>query len=204
MAVQLIIDGAHITDVIAEVHALAEATGKQTVPVKNEVGAKSGASGSTTSAPSKPAETSTDDPATGGKTDTKKNLTREEQDAAVEAMVEQGFKDPRFNQLTKGRQTDVEKRLKEKDAAEEQAGDDLGSMFDDDDAPAEVEVTADTIRDLMGKLGKDEDGEPVQENLLKIRDILTKFVPKGEEIKVGKIPADKLPAVYAEMKKLEA
>jgi hypothetical protein len=201
MSVQLIIDGTHITDVLAQVQQLAAATSGDAP--KNEAGANSGVSGSTTSAPSKPAATSTEASATGGKT---KGLSREEQDAAVEAMVEQGFKDPRFDQLTKGRQTDVEKRLKEKDAAEDagKTDDDLGGMFDDDDADKPEEVTAQTVRDLMGKLGKDAEGNQNQDNLLKIRDILVKHIPKGEEVKVGKIPEGKLAAVYAEMKKLDA
>lgn len=199
MAVQLIIDGNTVIDVLAQVQDLARATGE---PSKNVAGATSGSKGSTTSAPStQAAPASTEAPATGGKT---KALTREEQDAAVEAMVEQGFKDLRYDQLTKGRQKDVDTRLAEKDKAEETASDDdLSDMFDDD-APAATEVSAQDIRDLMAKLGKDAKGQPIQENLLKIRDILTKHVPKGEEIKVGNIPENKLASVHAEMKKLEA
>lgn len=200
MPVEIKIYGEHATDAIAELQNLATALGMETNAPKNVAGAKSGQTESTASAPSPKAAASTEAPATGGKT---KGLSREEQDAVVEEMVAQGFKDPRFDQLTKGRQQDVEKRLKEKDAAEEAGGDDdLGSMFDDEE-PAAEEITAQTVRDLMGKLGKDADGKQNQENLLKIRDILVKHIPKGEEVKVGNIPEAKLAAVHAEMKKLE-
>lgn len=201
MAVQLIIDGEHITDVLAQVHTLANATGA--APVKNEVGATSKPSESTTSAPSKPAPEKSE-AATGGKPDKPKPLSREEQDEAVEGMIAVGKKDDRFELLTKGRQKAVDDGIAAKAKKDDAPADDLEDMFGDDDAEEEIEITADTIREMMGKLGKDEDGQPIQENLLKIRAILEKSVPKGEEIKVGKIPADKLKAVYAQLKELEA
>lgn len=212
MGIQLIIDGAHITDVLAQVHTLADAT-RGDAPVGNGVhGGTSGQIGLTGSAPfttssstTKPAA-SVEKASDGGKTEAKKTLTREEQDAAVEEMIAAGEKDARFDQLTKGRQKAVDDGIAAKAADIETgaaADDDLGGMFDDDDAPAEV-VTAQTVRDLMGTLGKDADGNQIQDNLLKIRDILTKYIPKGEEIKVGNIPEGKLAAAYADMKKLEA
>lgn len=199
MAVQLIIDGQHITDVLAQVQQLAEATGGAST--KKEAGATSGSKDSTTSAPSPKAATSTEAPATGGKTEAK--LSREEQDAAVEQMIEAGAKDIRYESLTKGRQKTVDEGIAAKEAAEEGAteDDDLDNMFDDE--PTEEVVTSQTIRDLMGKLGKDADGKQNQDNLLKIRDILVKNIPKGEEVKVGNIPEVKLAAVYADMKKLD-
>jgi hypothetical protein len=187
MPVQLIISGDHVTDLIAEIHNLAEATGKQTAPVQYEAVVKveqpTTASANVTSV---------------AKTEVTK-LNREEQDNAVEEMITAGQKDARFDMLTKGRQKAVEDGITDKKAVVEETTDLFG---DEPEAPAEI-INADTIRAMMGKKGKDEDGQPNQDNLLKIRDILTKFVPKGEEIKVGKIPADKLAAVYAELSKLE-
>ena len=201
MAVQLIIDGAHITDVLAQVHTLADATrvdAPKSVTMKEAM-----ASHGVKVEESAPAKAEA--PAA-VKAEAKKTLTREEQDVAVEEMIAAGEKDARFEMLTKGRQKAVDDGIAAKVADIETgaAEDDLGGMFDDDEPTAEVEVTAQTVRDLMGTLGKDADGNPIQENLLKIRDILTKYVPKGEEIKVGKIPEGKLAAAYADMKKLEA
>lgn len=216
MAVQLIIDGQHITDVLAQVHALANATSSDPVPSQGKVFATSAvheavSRGETVvvapvkSVPAK--STSTAAPSAGGKTEAKADdkLTREEQDAAVASMIDNGEKDDRYEQLTKGRQKAVDDGIAAKAApAADKAEDDLNDMFGDDEAEKAPEVTAQTIRDMMGALGKDAAGNPVQDNLLKIRDILTKFVTKGAEIKVGNIPADKLTAVYAELKKLEA
>lgn len=199
MPVQLIIDGNTVTDVLAQVQDLARATGE---PVGNVAAGKPQPSGSTNSAPSTTSPSSTK-PATeisvaGGKT---KSLTREEQDVAVEEMIEAGAKDDRYNLLTKGRQKDVDARLAEKDKPQEAVEDDLGSMFDDE-APV-AEISAQDIRDMMAKLGKDDKGQPIQANLLQIRDILTKHIPEGEDVKVGNIPEEKLAVVHAEMKKLE-
>lgn len=211
MSVQLIIDGNTVTDVLAQVQDLARATGVE-APSKNVAGATSGQTTSTASAPSNPQNTTSSSTtkqspstSTGGETKPK-TLTREEQDAAVEEMIANGETDGRFDQLTKGRQKAVNDGIAAKQADIETGSDaNLDDMFGDDDAvEEEIVVTGDTIREMMGKLGKDAKGQPVQENLLKIRDILTRFVPKGEEIKVGKIPEADLPAVYAELKKLEA
>jgi hypothetical protein len=202
MPIQLIITGDHITDVFAEISNFAAAIGGDAP--KNEAGATSGSKGSTASAPSpKTAPASTEAPATGGKTDAK--LTRNEQDAAVEEMVEAGEKDARYEQLTKGRKKAVDDGIAKK-AEAESTEDALSDMFDDTPSESEeeeVEITADTIRDMMGKLGKDAKGNPIQENLLKIKSVLEKAIPKGVEIKVGNIPADKLQTVFAELKKLE-
>lgn len=208
MPIQLIITGDHITDVFAEITNFASAIG---APSKNVAGETKQQTVSTNTAPSTQAKaqsTSTAAPVTGGKTEAKSDgkLTREEQDAAVEEMIAAGEKDARYEQLTKGRQKAVDDGIATKSApaAEEKAEDDLNDMFGDEDKPAETEVTADTIRNLMGSLGKDADGNPVQENLLKIRDILTKYVTKGKDIKVGNIPEEKFAEVVAELKKLEA
>jgi len=205
MPVQLIITGEHMTDVFAEVSNFAAAIGVE-APSKNVAGGKTQSTASTpsaasTQAPAKSASTAA--PSAGGKTEVKaedNKLSREDQDAAVEAMIAAGEKDERYEQLTKGRQKAVDDGI----AAKDTKVDTVDDMFGDDETKTEPEVTAQTIRDMMGALGKDEKGNPVQDNLLKIRDILTKFVTKGAEIKVGNIPADKLNAVYAELKKLEA
>lgn len=204
MPIQLIITGEHITDVFAEISNFANAIGGEKVPEKNVAGATSVPKPTTASAPSTqaPAQSkSTAAPSAGGKTDDK--LSREDQDAAVAAMIDAGEKDERYDLLTKGRQKAVDDGIAAKSAPADKV-DTVDDMFGDDETVKEPEVTAQTIRDMMGALGKDAQGNPVQDNLLKIRDILTKFVTKGAEIKVGNIPADKLQAVYAELKKLEA
>ena len=107
MSVQLIIDGEHITDVLAQVQALATATGGE-VPSKNVASAMSGQTTSTASAPSSPQTTTVKSETTSAGGETKpKTLTREEQDAAVEEMIANGETDGRFDQLTKGRQKAV-------------------------------------------------------------------------------------------------
>ncbi len=86
---------------------------------------------------------------------------------------------------------------------EEAAQDDFDDMFDDDaDDTLTKEITGDDIREMMAAKGKDKDGNPIQENLLNIREILTAHVPKGADVKVGNIPADKLASAYAALKAL--
>lgn len=205
MPIQLIITGDHMVDVFAEVSNFAYAIGNGTTPEKNVIGVNKPQTASTPSAATTtaPKSTSTAAPSAGGKTEAKADdkLSREDQDAAVAAMIDNGEKDERYEQLTKGRQKAVDDGIAAKAAP---AADSVEDMFGDSEETAAPVVTAQTIRDMMGALGKDEAGNPVQDNLLKIRDILTKFVTKGAEIKVGNIPADKLTAVYAELKKLEA
>jgi len=202
MAVQLIIDGQHIIDVLAQVQQLAQATSGD-VPATTTAPAKSAAAAPTKAETPTPAKTET---AAAPAKAAEKTLSREEQDAAVKEMIEAGFKDPRFYNLTKGRQKAVEDGLAKAKETEEAAdeGDDLDDMFGDSEEAAPVEVTGEMVRQKMGELGKDADGNAIQANLVKIRDILTKYIPKGEEIKVGKIPQAKLAAAYAELLKMEA
>jgi len=192
MPIQLVITGEHITDVFAEIQNFAAAIGNGEVVHTVQIGTAAAKPAAAPKAAPKAA------PASDGK------LTREEQDAAVEEMIEKGEKDDRFEQLTKGRQKTVEDGLIKKAASsdEETKQDDLDSMFDDDE-PAAAEVTADMVREKMGALGKDAKGNPIQDNLVKIRDILTRYIPKGQEIKVGNIPAEKLAAAFAELEAME-
>lgn len=195
MSVQLIIDGNHITDVLAQVQALAQAVEGPTLPAP-----------SVPKAEVKEEPKQADKPAPEKEDDTPKKLTRKEQEDAVAEMVKAGEKDERFDLLTKGRQREVEDALvanvENGVDAENQQEEDLSSMFDEDDADAPEEITGDHIRQVMAEKGKDADGDPIQDNLLKIREILTKHVPKGAEVKVGNIPSDKLAAAYAELKAL--
>lgn len=200
MPIQLIISGEHATDLFAEITQFADALRGGDNSPKPEAGVSIKPNASTISAPSTPT-TQVSSPATGGKTDVK--LTREDQDAAVDEMIAAGAKDERFELLTKGRQKAVEDALAKATApVVEDTSDDVDDMFDDVEEAA-PEITVETVRDLMAKLGKDKDGNAIQDNLIKIRDILTKHVPKGEEVKLGKVPADKLASFHAELKKLE-
>ena len=69
--------------------------------------------------------------------------------------------------------------------------------------PEVTEVDRDMIRDKMLSLGKDGDGKPRQDVLLKVRECLQKHSPKGEDVKVGNIPDDKLAALLADLTLLE-
>lgn len=200
MPVELKIYGEHATDLIAELQNIATAFGVGTTPAKNAVGAPSKSSESTTSAPSQPA-TSTVAPQAGGKTDAKKTLNRKEQDDATAEMVKAGAKDDRFELLTKGRQNEVEAALAKAAAPAGKSADaDLDDMFGDDTAPAAV--TREQVSELMGKIGKDEKGNPIQPRLLKIRAILVDLIPEGEEVKVKNLPDDKLAEAFEKIGKV--
>jgi len=199
MPIQIVITGDHSTDVIAEIQTLATALG---VAPKNVAGATNTPVASTTSAPSNPApaSTSTAAPATGGKT-----LDRKAQDEAVKEMIAAGAKDARFDQLTKGRQQEIDKALAkpaETTTAAANSDADLDDMFGDDSAPAATTVTREQVSALMAKIGKDKDGNPIQPRLLKIREILVDNIPEGQEIKVKSLPEDKLATVYALIEKV--
>lgn len=208
MPVQIVITGDHATDAIAELQNLATALNG---PAKNEAGAKSNTTVSTPSAPTPQPQKSTSEETTSTSGETtvapkEEKLSRTEQENAMKEMIEAGEKDERFDLLTKGRAAKVEKALEDAAAepeAEDKTDADLSDMFDDDEDDTPEEVTSDMIRAKMGELGKDANGAPIQDNLLKIREILTTFVPKGEEIKVGRIPQDKLAEVYAALQELE-
>lgn len=219
MSVQLIIDGNHITDVIAQVQTLAHAlkvgsenapgTPLGTVTPSKEAGATTSQDATTNSAPltlaaSQASQESTATQTAGGKTETAKTLSRKEQDEAVKYMINQGEKDDRFDLLTKGRQTEVETALAKLNAAADDKKDDadLDDMFADDTTGDKV-VTREEVSALMAKVGKDEDGSPIQSRLLKIRAILVDNIPEGQEIKVKNLPEDKLASVYALIAKVE-
>jgi hypothetical protein len=192
MPIQLIIDGNHITDVIAQVQQLATAlsgTVAQPVPSQGVERAEQPLN--------EKLEKVTSSPATGGTTD--KPLTRKEQDEAVKYMINQKEKDDRFEKLTKGRQEEVEAALaKAAEPADQIKADaDLDDMFADDAAEPPAIVTRELVSSMMAKIGKDKDGNPIQDKLLKIRAILVENIPEGNDPKVKNIPEDKLATVYS-------
>lgn len=206
MSVQLIIDGNHITDVISQVQTLAAALGVGTEPAApKQAGATNTQTASTTSAPSQPAETSTAAPADGGKTEAK-TLSRKEQDAAEAEMIAAGAKDARYDLLTKGRQNAVDAAIAKAAAApaETKASTDadLDDMFSDSASAPPTAVTRDQVSELMAKIGKDKDGNPIQPRLLKIREILVDLIPEGEEIKVKNLPEAKLAEAFEKIGKV--
>lgn len=198
MPIELKITGNHATDIVAEVQLLAEVFGIGTAAPKNVVGATSKPSESTVSATtSQPAvSTSTEAPATGGKTDAPKALDRKAQDVAVKEMIAAGAKDARFDQLTKGRQQEVEAALS-KPAEPEKS--DVDDMFDDEPA---VTITRDQVSELMGQVCKKPDGTAIQARALKVREILVDRIPEGQDIKVKNLPDDKLAEAYALIKQV--
>jgi hypothetical protein len=209
MPVQIVITGEHATDALAELQNLSDALRAE---LQNLSTALNASVEHTVSAdfprreapkPEAPAEDETKEkPKVAPKVE---KLSRIEQEKAMKEMIEAGEKDERFGLLTKVRAAKVEKALEAADEVDESSEKDegLSGMFDDEDDDAPEEVTSDMVREMMANLGKDEDGNPIQDNLLKIREILTKFVPKGEEVKVGKIPADKLADVYEALQEME-
>lgn len=207
MAIELKITVNHATDLAAEVQQLAQIIGGAS-EMGNVVGATSTPVALTTAAPSPSqpvSQVSTSAPAHGGKSDAPKTLARKEQDVAVAEMIAAGTKDDRFELLTKGRQNEVEAALAKANvpADEEKSDDaDLDDMFTDS-APVAT-VTRQMVSDLMAKVGKDEDGNPIQPRLLKIREILVDNIPEGQDIKVKSLPEDKLATVYALIQKIGA
>lgn len=197
MPIEIKITGNHATDVVAEIRNLALIMGVADVavptpPQEDSVGPRSH------SGPEAKAEAKVDTAATS----TDKPLTRKEQDEAVKYMINQLEKDDRFQKLTKGRQEEVEAALAKAAEPVEQVkdNDDLDDMFADD---VKV-VTRDDVSTLMAKVGKDKDGSPIQDKLLKIRAILVDNIPEGFEPKVKNIPEDKLSEVYALIEKIGA
>jgi len=202
MPIEIKITGNHATDIIAEVQTLATVFGligtasepKVIVYGTDKTATSIKDVAETISAPSQEtAPASTDKP-----------LTRKEQDEAVKYMINQKEKDDRFEKLTKGRQEEVEAALaKAAEPADEKKADaDLDDMFADDAAePAKV-VSRDDVSAMMAKIGKDKDGNPIQDKLLKIRAILVENIPEGNEPKVKNIPEDKLATVYSLIEKI--
>lgn len=215
MSIQLIIEGNHVTDLVSEIQNLATAlNGERTVAAapkkakdlplpknteladtvdpEKEVGAGEVVETKPKVAPKKP-----------------KKLPAKEQREVVEELIElmETDKDPRWEQLSATNQNKVtvgiEAKSKEDTGEDEDAA--LADMFDDDDsADADEEITLDTIREFMGSYGKDEDGKPIQDNLIAIRGVLEKFIPKGQDVKIGNVPEGQIADLYNAMKKLEA
>lgn len=203
MPIELKITGNHATDIVAEVQLLAQVFGIGTEqPSKNVAGETKQQPVSTTSAPSQPAATSTAAPATGGKTEAPKTLDRKGQDEAVKEMIAAGAKDARFDQLTKGRQQEVEEALTKPAEAAPAKSDDVDDMFDDAPAAATTTVTRDMISELMGQVCKKPDGTAIQNRALKVREILVDRIPEGMDVKVKNITEDKLAEAYDLIKKV--
>jgi hypothetical protein len=195
MAIELKITVNHATDLAAEVQQLAEIFGVGTpvevfapapeVPFDVEEGMKR---------------------ATKLVSEAKATLSRKEQDAAVADMVENGEKDSRYDQLTKGRQNEVDAAIEKKAAAKVKTAavvdgdDELDDMFADE-TPAKV-ITRDDVSTLMGKVCKDSNGSAIQKRALKVREILVDLIPDGEEIKVKNLPEDKLAEAFAKIEKV--
>ncbi len=199
MPIEIKITGNHATDVVAEVRNLALIMGVADINVSTpSQGATEVTYGNAPAVA--PAEIKTETaPAS-----TDKPLTRKEQDEAVKYMINQKEKDDRFEKLTKGRQEEVEAALaKAAEPADEKKADaDLDDMFADDAAePAKV-VSRDDVSAMMAKIGKDKDGNPIQDKLLKIRAILVENIPEGNDPKVKNIPEDKLATVYSLIEKI--
>lgn len=218
MPIQIIITADHVTDAIAEIQKFATATGAEQVHkvVLDQPPFEPDKSTPEQVAPNMDRATKL---AEKGMEEAKsevapkvEKLTRKEQDDVVAEMIEKGGIDSRFDLLTKNRQKKINDVLKEgsvnHDAPEDEAPVEvqkaepettedaaLENMFGDD----EKTLTMDDIRNEMGRLGKGPDGKSNQDNLIKIRDILTTYIPEGTEIKVGNIPEAEYPQVHAEL-----
>lgn len=204
MPLQLIITAEHTTDLLAEVKTLATAIGLQTVDVVTPTVCTSPDKADLPLVPQA-------DPI---KEPEVKKMSGKQQDAEVIRMIETGTcDDATFNLLTKTRKKKVEEGIEAKMLEAENIANgvepetvveaDVDSMFDDEpDAVVKEVIDITTIRDLMGKLGKNADGKANQDNLIKIKAILTKFVPEGAPTKLGNIPEETFEAVRDELLKI--
>lgn len=208
MAVQIVITGDHATDAIAELKNLTKAlTGPVRAREPQESFGENTFDGVAPIENDKSPAEAISEAKHEEEIEKPKKLSAQEQSEAVKEMIEAGEKDERFDLLSKGRKSKIEKALEEaeeipvEDTGEQAEDDDLSSMFDDGEP--EEQITPDKVREIMANVGKDEDDEPIKENLIKVREILTANIPEGEEIKVGNIPQDKLVDVYNGLKALE-
>ncbi len=210
MAIELKITVNHATDLAAEVQQLAQIIGVspsndqpvKTVPCEQAPIEVQYEMTEISHTGTEPAPTVSEKLAKSEKAveDSKKVLNRKEQDEAVTEMIKAGAKDNRFELLTKGRQNEVTEALSKPTPSEPEKGDALDDMFSDP-LPAKI-VTREQVAELMAKISKGKDGNPVQERLLKIRAILVDNIPDGEEVKVRNIPEDKLATVYTAIEKV--
>jgi hypothetical protein len=207
MSVQLIIDGNSVTDVIAQVNLLAEATGTGKTVVTAVTKAKDLPLPKNTELADNVDPESEVKP--GGIVETKpkvapKNLSTKEQKAAVTEMIEAGQKDDRYDRMNATNQKRVDTALaKAEEVADEPEQTDIEEAIEQKvEAENSVEVTLDTIREKMSQLGKDGDGNDNRDNLIAIRELLVKYIPEGEDVKISNIPEDQMVNFYESISEL--
>jgi hypothetical protein len=200
MPIQIVITGDHVTDAIAEIQQLASAINGPT-EVTHTVQLQTNEPEATNDVAERIEKTEEKEA-----NELPEKLTYKEQDAVVEEMINNGSKDERYDLLTKKRQKAVDNVLNEANINrdEPEAEEDVSDMFDDDAPETPATITADDIRTIMSKVSTGEDGAADQEKLLAIREIFTKHIPQGEDIKVGNIPADLYGTVHDEIAALGA
>lgn len=124
-----------------------------------------------------------------------KNLTTKEQREAVKEMVDAGEKDDRYDRLNNTNQKRVDAAIEKAQSVEKEEPE----QTDIEEAIAETEdseVTIEMVREKMGELGKDKNGDNNRENLIAIRDILVQYIPEGKDIQISNIPSDELANFY--------
>lgn len=220
MSVQLIIDGLHITDVLAQVQQLASATnGDNSPPFDSSKQERVEVlSQEALEAHNDTAETAIKAPVEESAPTKSTKLSQREVALAVEEMKSSGEIDDRFELLSKRSQNTIMRHIEEKKESaptetEENAPEEveatetpvettesaIDSMFDDaPEEKAEPTYTVDTLRDTMAKFGK------TDKSMNAIRALIEKAVPKGQDIKVSNIPADALPALHKSIEALGA
>ena len=180
MGVQLIIDGAHITDVISQVQILAEATDNtKTVVTKTSFNPPK---------PNSAVNHTVDDENGEFNTAPVGNLSTKEQQAAVKEMIENAQRDDRYDRLNNTNQKRVDAALAKIEPEQTELEDAIEAV--------KGQVTLDVIRERMSDLGKDENGDVDRERLNATYDVLKNFIPDGTDIKISNIPEEKMVEFY--------
>jgi hypothetical protein len=204
MTIELIIRGNHTTDMLAELQNLAAALGGSNMTDEksghnddriraNMQAVRDLAKTHEVETDEEPEETVKEEPQeTTGK---KPPLTVKKQEEAIKKMLNEGeIITDLYERLSIGRQKMVDDGLAEQN--NDESVETVEMVFDE-------AITKDSIRALMSKLSKDEDGIPIQDNLTVMRDILVKYVPKGMEVMVKHVPDSDVSAMYADLVNME-
>lgn len=207
MPIQLIITGDHTTDVLAEVKALADATGisapqvhvrtiGKPVPAPQPVGIDEVTKEKIKKENEAAAESETEE-----KT---KKLGRGDHKREADKMIAAGEKDEKiFPLLSKKQQERVTEALEAvvEEPKEEETID--GLFDDDDDQEEEKEITIDDLRSLIESKCRDEDENDLPEAYAAVRQEMRKVIPEDKKISVSNIPQNKIAKLYAAIENID-
>lgn len=186
--IELIIKGDHVTDVIAEVDALANALGivKQARAVAEDKSFKEqlveeSVKVSRASTEKKP-----------------KQYPYMKQVKVADEMIENGeIDEEKFLKLNRKQQERVEKGIETKEELEQK---DLPRVNFNGVDPKEARVK---IAELIHEICADDNGQPIPEMLIKVKERIALFADGSKEAKVKFVSDDKLADLYAAIKVME-